>query len=324
MLADDLFNKVLIEPFDPDATLFIVSGYASAAMASRHFSELIADGRKRSGFIRNKSVRVNLIVGMAGRDGVSKHDHQGFQELVQAYDGMFACRYVIYGPPVHCKAFAWHDGDNAPITGFVGSANYTQSAFSPSRREVMVEHDAQAIRSYYRLVMQDTIDCMDPNVATRVDLYDGRRDEAELEKGASATLEDKANLQRETVSFLDNKGELPRRSGLNWGQRLKREPNQAYIRVPVEIRRSNFFPNRGEHFTIITDDDKTLICVIAQDDGKAIHTPLGNSQMGIYFRYRLGVAGGAKVERADLERYGRMDVDFYKIDDETYYMDFSV
>lgn len=41
-------------------------------------------------------------------------------------------------------------------------------------------------------------------------------------------------------------------------------------------------------------------------------------------RNRLGLANGQYVTRQDLERYGRTDVDFYKIDEETFYMDFSV
>ena len=78
------------------------------------------------------------------------------------------------------------------------------------------------------------------------------------------------------------------------------------------------------HFTINTDDNKTLIATRAQQNGKAIHTPHNNSLIGEYFRMRLGLPNGAFVQKEDLIRYGRTDVDFYKIDDETYYMDFSV
>jgi len=67
-----------------------------------------------------------------------------------------------------------------------------------------------------------------------------------------------------------------------------------------------------------------LICTIAQDNDKAIETPQNNSLIGEYFRNRLGLGYGAYVSSLDLQRYGRTDVDFYKIDEETYYMDFSV
>ena len=39
---------------------------------------------------------------------------------------------------------------------------------------------------------------------------------------------------------------------------------------------------------------------------------------------RLGLPNGAYVRKDDLLAYGRTDVTFYKIDEEQYYMDFSV
>ncbi len=104
---------------------------------------------------------------------------------------------------------------------------------------------------------------------------------------------------------------------------MGREPNQAYIRLPANIYSTDFFPEIGAHFTVHTDDNKVLICSRAQQNGKAIHTPHNNSLIGQYFRNRLGLASGAFVRREDLLRYGRTHIDFYKIDNETYYMDFS-
>ena len=104
---------------------------------------------------------------------------------------------------------------------------------------------------------------------------------------------------------------------------MHREPNQAYIRLTSNIYRTDFFPPVSVHFTLLTDDGKTLICTRAQQNGKAIHTPHNNSLIGEYFRRRLGVANGEPVQKRHLEKYGRSEVTFYKIDDETYYMDFS-
>ena len=50
----------------------------------------------------------------------------------------------------------------------------------------------------------------------------------------------------------------------------------------------------------------------------------GTNQLGEYFRNRLGLANGAYVHSSDLMTYGRTDVAFYKIDEEQYYMDFSI
>lgn len=51
-----------------------------------------------------------------------------------------------------------------------------------------------------------------------------------------------------------------------------------------------------------------------------IHTILENVRMGKCFRCRLDLPNGAFITKDDLLRYGRTDVDFYKIDDETYFM----
>lgn len=103
-----------------------------------------------------------------------------------------------------------------------------------------------------------------------------------------------------------------------------REPNQAYIPLKTEICNTDFFPPTGQHFTINTDDRKILVCSRAQQNGKAIHTPHNNSQIGEYFRNRLNVTNGELVTMNDLMNYGRTDINFYKVDEENYFMDFSV
>lgn len=126
------------------------------------------------------------------------------------------------------------------------------------------------------------------------------------------------------LSLLARNGEPGRRSGLNWGQRPNRNPNEAYIHLPRRIAKSGFFPLEERHFTAITDDRHQLILRIEQQNDKAITTPARNSDLGEYFRNRLGLANGEYVSRDALDRYGRTDVTFIKLDEETYYMDFSV
>ncbi|MFC2040738.1 restriction endonuclease PLD domain-containing protein [Chloroflexota bacterium] len=325
MFTDDLLERVLVEPARKGADkLYIVSGYASATMASRHIE--ILNGLK-------KQINIELIVGMCPNDGLSQKDHEGFQGLVaRPSGGRFVCRYVAYNPPVHAKVYAWCKGSD-PVVAFSGSANYTQPSFTGPRRETMTPHSAGEGLSFYDLVLQDTVECTDARVPSLIEVYEEpfytlrRRTEEETEEaGASVSLPDELNkLQQVSINLLDNRGQLPERSGLNWGQRpeYNREPNQAYIRIPLSIAKTDFFPSIGEHFTILTDDGKSLICVRAQQGGKAIHTTHNNSLLGEYFRYRLGMSSGSPITREDLTTYGRTGVDFYKIDDETYWMDFS-
>jgi len=128
------------------------------------------------------------------------------------------------------------------------------------------------------------------------------------------------------ISLTTGKNEatrVPASSGLNWGQRPGRNPNQAYLPVTAEIQRSNFFPPKGVSFTVLTDDGFKFDCIRAQQNGKAIHSS-DNSQLGIYFRKRMGVGSGGLITLNRLLRYGRTNVTIYKKSEDVFVMDFSV
>jgi len=136
----------------------------------------------------------------------------------------------------------------------------------------------------------------------------------------------KGKFEFVTLPFTtNNNGDLqvPKSSGLNWGQRPGREQNQAYLSVPAYIQKSSFFPVPGVMFEIECDDDDYFQCLRAQANGKAIHTPANNSLFGLYFRSRLGVMPGYMVKIEHLTKYGRSSVDIYKISDLKFYLDFS-
>ncbi len=323
MLSDSFYEQVLIEPIMQGCNrIRIISGYATSAMAFHYLNDL---------HNRQYQVNLDLIVGMSVVDGVSLSNHNGFKKLVSEeseYYDYFKCSYIYSGKPVHSKLYAWYR-DNEFITAFIGSANFTQTAFRYREKDILTTDCDEGIVKYIENIEDDSIYCNHSDAENLVTIYNDKEyysnaTRQDLEE--SNALPGKSTLLKVTVSFLDKRGDLPGRSGLNWGQRpeYSREPNQAYIRLPSEIYRSDFFPERPTHFTVNTDDGKVLYCARAQDDGKAIQTPYNNSLIGEYFRYRLGLANGEKVTKEDLIQYGRTDVDFYKIDDETFYMDFSV
>jgi hypothetical protein len=120
-----------------------------------------------------------------------------------------------------------------------------------------------------------------------------------------------------------SKERVPYVSGLNWGQRPGREPNQAYLPISVDIQRDKFFPEKGVTFELVTDDGHRFVCTRAQQNGKAIHSE-NNSDLGRYFRKRLEVNSGCLVSLGHLLQFGRTSVDIYKISECEYFMDFSV
>lgn len=322
LITKDLFQKILLAPAKSGCdSLYIVAGYASATMVSKHLENLSK---------LTKYVRIELIVGMCPKDGLLRKNHLAFQLLTSdAYPANFGCRYLIKKPAVHSKIYSWFK-DKSPSYGFTGSANYTQTAFENSQREIIVASSAKEGKEYFDKLLPDTLDCRDSEAEDKINIYDvpfyikpeNVIKEVVAKKGKSRITE---GLEKITTSLLASSGNLPQRSGLNWGQRpeYSRNPNQAYIRLPAAIYRTDFFPEITKHFTVLTDDGNIMICARAQANGKAIHTPQDNSILGEYFRNRLGLSYGSPVSKKDLLKYGRTDIDFFRIDEETYFMDFS-
>lgn len=345
----ELFNYALINPlfsaYAPD-TLRIVSGYATHAMASRHLLETTS---------KKKRLAVDLVYGMAGVDGVRKSDHLGFISLEGhkefQYDGSFSCAYVKKPWSIHSKVYVWCKGER-PVMAFIGSANYSENGFhSVNRTETLAECDPISALDFFWKTKKKTVPCIKAN-----------RDKDFPPKLRGYEIPTKVNqsLMIETdedspykgclkivLPLINGKGHLGEGSGLNWGvmadgtPRLSnkknpksfRNPNEAYIRVPKKIAMTGFFPEYNAlakhkeeqtRFTIITDDGETFSCVRTSGGyGKEIETPQDNSELGRYFRKRLGLPAGAYIDVKAMKAYGRFDVTFYKTQDESYVMDFS-
>jgi len=323
MHFENLYNEILLDPLqDPELNkLLIVSGYATAAMSFHYLNDL----RQKS-----KNIEIQLIVGMALKDGLTSSNHNGFKKLVsEDFQDTFKCSYIMKSPAVHSKVYIWCTNEK-PVLAFTGSANYTQTAFFlKTQRETMTKCDPNESAGYFNLLLNETIFCDHPDTEQFITIYRDSLRRKEYQMGVTDEAEyevsDYSGLSSVTVSLLDRNGNLPQRSGLNWGQRPEehRELNQAYIRLTSDIYQADFFPPVSVHFTLFTDDGKTLVCTRAQQNGKAIHTPHNNSLIGEYFRNRLGVGNGKPVRNEHLIKHGRTDISFYKVDDETYYMDFA-
>lgn len=323
MINEKLFDEILMSPVLKGADeLKIVSGYATAAMAFHHLNKIRE---------KKKEIQLSLVVGMTPLSGMSQSNHRGFQKIMnEDYNGLFQCSYVMNVPPVHSKLYIWSK-DGSPVESFIGSANYTQTAFiSNNQREIITGADAGLGLAYFDAISADTISCIDPEAETSVNIFrDAKRQKQArqipdpVHPEDAEEVDELSSLEHVSVSFINSSGEISQKSGLNWGQRPGREPNQAYIPLTAGIYKTDFFPGIGQHFTILTDDDKVLICSRAQQYGKAIQTPHNNSIIGIYFRERLAVPLGDAVVMDHFNEYGRVDIDFYKIDEETFFLDFS-
>lgn len=313
---EDLFNQILVVPSSIYDTLCVVSGFATPSMVVHHLEAV-----KNIYDIDN--INIKLIVGMTPI-GIPKPHHENFIKLVNEKQGLFECSYINANSfPIHSKLYIWLR-NNKPQQAFLSSANYTLNGFKGRQDEIAVSCNPIQAYEYYNSKINLSLYCTCEESANLVTNPINTNYKTLIH---STTEEDNYNGPvRESVRlplFSERDGIVPTRSGLNWGQREGREHNQAYIAIPSEIAKSGFFPPRGEQFSVLTEDGFPFIFVVAQDGDKALHTPNNNSEIGEYFRNRLGVPLGQPVTLADLDRFGNRYVKFTKIDEEEYYMEYS-
>jgi len=311
MVVSDLYNEILIKPYKKGCDeLLIVSGFASATFAYKH---LVALDEIRKG------VKIGLLIGMK----TGQNDIGQYKNLVDIFNG-FNVSFYASSPPIHSKLYLWLK-NGVPVDAYSGSANYSQYGFFENSQINQITNDnPYQIYDFYREKL---------NFSTPV------KEIKEQDKITLASLNDSSSgsitpgkiewlipNKAVKISLLAKGGSLPQRSGLNWGQRpeLKREPNQAYLPIRGNAREEGFLPEIGFTFTLKTDDGQYLDCCVAQQGRKAIHSTYDNSLIGKYFRSRLGLDLGELVSNSHLEKYGRSDFTIVKIDDENFYLDFSV
>ena len=309
MITEDLYKHILIDPISSgNNELFIVSGYSSATFLSRHLNEI-----KNV----NPEIKLNLLIGMHQK----RNDHSAYLNIKNLYPNNFNGYYYSGRPGVHSKTYSWVK-DGVPSIGFSGSANYSQYGFfNTMQQNQMVEDNPSIIKSYFEILVKDSLKIED-YIAPEDESIDTVNVDGSLAPGTIEWIKYNESVR---ISLLSKNGELPARSGLNWGQRPEqnRDPNQAYLSIRSDARKEGFLPEKTFTFTLLTDDNETLDCVVAQDGRKAIHTTNDNSELGKYFRDRLNIGSGSLVVKDDLIKYGRTDFLLRKLDDETFYLDFS-
>lgn len=310
---DGIVGKLLFDPIKEDADkLCILTAEATPSMASwllKSYEELGVS-----------NVTVELIICDTLNKGMSKGLHESFQELhgTRYSDkwGNFSCSYLFQAPALgNSNYYIWLSDEN-PIKAFEFCGPFTQQCFLHENGKRIKETDAASAYKIYKNTEERSIYCTHAEVDEYIAFHLSEKNTME------SMTADSVNCVH--LSLLTKNGEIGKRSGLNWGQRNKRNKNEAYIPLPSRIAKSGFFPLNKQHFLVITDDHHSLQLRVEQQNDKAITTPASNARLGEYFRNRLGLSNGAYVRKDDLLGYGRTDVAFYKIDEEQYYMDFSV
>lgn len=312
LYSDSIAERILFEPVSEGADkLCILTAHATPSMASWLLTSYAERGLS--------NIEVELLVGSVADEGIDSASHEGFKDLHGNRSfrewGNFSCSYVCQPPPEKRNCYIWLNHER-PVRAFGGSYEFTQISLLHRGSGSMRERAAEYAYRIYKKAIDRSIYCNHSEVEDYIIVH----------SSSAGPLSDSVQGDENCVrlSLLARGGETGKRSGLNWGHRGNRNKNEAYIPLPSHIARTNFFPLNNQHFLVVTDDHHTLQLRVEQQNDKAITTPASNALLGEYFRNRLGLANGTFVEKRHLTDYGRTDVTFYKIDEEQYYMDFSV
>lgn len=308
---EGIAKKILFDPIGKGANrLCILSSHATPSMVSWLMTTYAEQGIV--------DVSVELIITSTVDDGIDNISHEGFKVLHGNRNSgsheNFICSYLYQPPTPKRNTFIWLEKDN-PMMAFNCTYDFTQTSLLRKCSGSFTERSAVHAYKLYEDAVNRSIFCNHSEVEDYVVI---RSPQTSLISNSCASSNNCVHL-----SLITKSGEPGKRSGLNWGQRNKRNRNEAYIPLPSKIAKSGFFPLDKQHFLVVTDDHHTLQLRVEQQNDKAITTPASNAQLGEYFRNRLKLSNGAYVHASDLRSYGRTFVTFYKIDEEQYYMDFS-
>ncbi|MCC5912696.1 MAG: NgoFVII family restriction endonuclease [Clostridiaceae bacterium] len=263
--------------------------------------------------------------------------------LLKLNDEMTNTAIYYSNLPVHSKCYIWKKKSKI-VTALIGSANFSVNGLSNPYKEVLAEttfDTFEPLNQYTQKILGYCIECDDSSIKLR----DKNIVTPKPKKIITPEIDGVCK-----ASLLDSRtGEVPAKSGLNWGLSFGHTTlGDAYIRISKDYVRNNpdIFPpkqltplsfttgakqtRQNEAVEFIWDDGTIMEGLLEQTqiiDGvaypKAISSSPRKNILGIYLRRRLGVPLDYLITRADLERYGRTDIDISLLEEGVYYLDFS-
>lgn len=273
--------------------------------------------------------RSKVVYGMYGAEGIQKTLHNSLVILQDSIDKI----NIFYSHlPVHSKCYAWRNKGHI-VHALVGSANFSTNGLRTPFREVLAETTIDTffpLNEYIDRVLNNSISCLELSIENiGVDIA----------------------TEFCFLTLLGRDNEVQNTAGLNWGQNPNNHTTKsdAYIKIRVEDIRNypELFPQKqlyplhfdgrgrmhrhNDTIEIMWDDGVNMDGLLFGNqkiDGilypKQVTSFPHASEMGLYFRKRLGVPIDQPIRKHHLLRYGRFDVAVSKIGEGVYKFDFSV
>lgn len=341
--TEDLYKKVIQEPAEYFNQLKVISGYASAKFLRR----VVCDFPNH---------QITLIVGMAPQ-GISIRNHEEFKNICKSFSNV-RVYYQTETPSNHMKIYQWYLNED-PKVSFIGSANFSETGFFEQNEILspMIDIFSTLIDE----VLSHSIFCLHEQVLNKIPLYEdekfktlgsegslNEKDIKVLNNYSSSDVKskqdythncNKVNLKKMLLSNLHLTSynhvtvELMLKDDPHWQSKslnVWTRPYKIKDNSYIDIGRTNnfggrkldFFP-RNVNFQLISDDNIQWIVKRVGEYGKELMVIEGINFYE-YFLYRLGIKEGRAISYNDFYNYGRANVDFYKLSDDQYLLDFSL
>ncbi len=276
--------------------------------------------------LESKNLKVTLIYGLAN-EGIQEKLLLSLQEIHNDLDKNIS----ILCPSIssHAKLYLWkYKGEI--VYGLNGSANFSSNGLLTQFRELLSEVnkvDFREFNDYYETIFESCKPITEVTFKKKSKEAYKRTEELEIFDGYCIT-----------------DSLLAEGSKINWGHgAAKNNVRDSYIplRKCDILNFPDLFPpksaNKGlgyadnEPIDVIWDDGESMVCLFegsTEIDSirypNKISTYKSKRLLGDYLRYRLGLDKGVKVTAEDFSKYGRDNITISKINEGSYYFDFSV
>jgi hypothetical protein len=275
-------------------------------------------------------LNAKVIYGMYGSEGIKRPLHNSLIGLQTSIDNL----NIFYSNiPVHSKCYVWRRKREV-VHALIGSANFSVNGLTTPYREILAETTSDTfdpLNRYIDFVLANSRSCLEIDLAGVEEIEETTPDYCFL-------------------TLLARDGKVHNAAGLNWGQNPNNHtrPNDAYIPIRVQDIKNfpDLFPPKQEYPTetdhggrmqrhndsveIIWDDGVSMQGLLEGSQvveglthPKQVSSFPVKSELGEYFRERLGIPSGQPVRKFHLENYGRTDIAVSLLSEGVYRFDFS-
>lgn len=324
--TSNLITKIIEEPAKFCDELVILSGYGSPFFLE-DIIKIIPHHR------------VKLILGMTPQ-GISKEKFDDFKNIAINNEKV-EILFQIEEPPTHMKIYQWYN-KRKPKYSYQGSANFSYAGFV-SQNEILSLSDKD-----FDKIIADVLplccNCLDENIKDFIKVYEEDYKEPENVKETPEeygseelrhkpeakdfrpkrfkwrTTEPLTNSVHINLILPNDKSSLTK--GINIWERDGKSEEDAYIDLSRHYGELDKFFPKDKPVDLETDDGLNLTVKRRGPHGRELIILNEETNFYNYFLRRLELDTHRPISYADLESYGRTDIEITKIGNNRFKLNF--